>query len=243
MLLVISFSSFFNRMIAPGPSVTPIRVIMIDEISVTSHEKGKNLFVESIPVSYMSLDELPSSPMQKGWEFYSKVHHGYDRKLFKNWLNIMYDYPIEYLNAKIDMFLHCISFPLKYIDAYAYYIRIDSPEKLHNSKFRSILEKPIKFCMEHKIFGIYILRAFFLPIFWIPLGFVSFAVGIYRNDISGRLMALISSSGIFYFLSYLATPSTPDYRYFLWSFLAIIVSLGIWLYAPKRKNIGARAAS
>lgn len=240
MLLVISFSYFFNRMIASDPSESPIIPIMLDEISVTSHKKGKNLFVESIPISNMSLDELPLYPLQKGSDFYLTIPRGYERILFKNWLNIMYDYPMEYLNAKIDLFLHCISFPLKHKAAFVYCILNDSPETFHKSKFRSILEKPIKFCLEKRIFGIPVLRAFFLPIFWIPLGFVSFAVGIYRNDISGRLMALISSSGIFYFLSYLATPSTPDYRYFLWSFLAIIISFGLWLFAPKCVKVRAR---
>ncbi len=236
-LILVSFS-IINSFIAPKISGSPLSFVMINEISVTSHLAGKNLFDKAHPAGNMKLDEIQRYPGHKGWDWYNNVNAS--RKLMiNNWLNVVIHYPIEYIQAKFKLFLYCISFPLEKNGAFSYGMEDDAPEKLYKSKLRSLLEMPIKFCMDETVFGLHLLRVFFLPIFWIPLSVLSFIIGMRRNDVAGRSMALASSSGISYFLSYLATPTTTDYRFFLWTNLAIIVSLLIWFYAPsssKRLN-------
>lgn len=204
----------------------PARLTIIDEISAASLYAKKNLFFNTIKLSEVPLSEFPSYPIEKGWDFYNvKVN---EKDLVRNLLYVITHYPVEWIRGKFSLFSHFSSFPNLKKDAWVYVFVKGAPEQIRKSRLRNILMKIVNKCMDNEL-----LRTFFLPIFWAPVGIVLFIAGLLRKDAWGLKMMLLTSSGLGYYAGFFIAIPTPDYRYFLWLNLSVLSALLVWYYAPR----------
>ena len=215
----------FNALVCQKMGSMPVKSTLIDEISVTSHYAQKNLFFDNNAYSKLPLSDLPSLPVEKGWKFYNVNSN--EKSLVPNMIHIMTHHPVPWMKAKLKLFSYFNSFPNHKKDVWAYYFKQDSPEELHKSQLRNILMGAVIMCVDNGF-----LRIFFLPIFWVPMGIIVFAVGLLRKDIEGLKMMLLTSSGLGYYAGFFLAIPTPDYRYFVWLNLSVLSAMLVWHYAP-----------
>ena len=239
------FSSCVNKLLTAGDDRTPVWVQLFDEIGATSHVVGKNLFLPELDLSKLPLEKIPPVQVGGSWPLhsYGNAKNATPETWYKNILWIIRNYPLQYLQAKWNLFLHFSSFPFKYRSIWSFGIVTMNQNFVdvttQRSLLRTILEYPIKLCHRWKVDGQYPLEIFFLPILWMPLGVVLVIATLRLQDAQGRRsILLLVSSGLGYYFSWFLVCSTPDYRYILWPNLSIIAALVIWIHAAwkQRRN-------
>lgn len=231
---LVVFSTYVNKLLTNDLDRTNAWTQLFDEIGATSHVVGKNLFLPELDLSQLPLERIPPVQVGESWTLhrYGNAKNVTPDIWYKNILWIIRNYPLQYLRAKWNLFLHFNSFPFKYKPIWSFYITKKEHVKAITewSLLRKILEYPIILSHSWKIGDQYPLEIFFLPILWMPLGVLLGIAALRVPDTQAcRSILLLVSSGIGYYFSWFLVCSTPDYRYILWPNLSVIAALVVWL--------------
>lgn len=241
---LVVFSFCVNKLLTDGHDRSNAWTQLFDEIGATSHVVGKNLFLPELDLSRLPLEKIPPVQVAASWPLHDYGNaKEFTRDIwYKNVLWIIRNYPLEYLQAKWNLFLHFSSFPLQYKWIWDYHVTKNEyfKGKPEWSLMRDMLQYPIKLAKSCKIGSQYPLEIFFLPILWIPVGvLVGLAALRLKAAQARRGILLLTTSGLGYFFSWLLVCSTPDYRYILWTNLSVIVALVIWIHTVWRQRRSA----
>lgn len=235
--LLIAVTAFYKgveRLLVHKPdNYGPLYILAFDEIGATSHVAGKNLFLPELDLSKLPLSEIPKVESGVSYQLlkYGNAREFHREIYFKNIKEIIKNSPLEYLQAKFNLFMNFSSFPFKLKYIWAYEIHPHMKINLRPSKLRDLLQYPIQLSQTWHIGEEYPGQLLFLPIFWIPCGIILFIAGLKMHcREAGKYILLLTTSALGYYGGWLIVPSVPDYRYILWIIISLICSLIILFY-------------
>ena len=233
LLLLSCLTPFVYNILLGAKYSNPRSLMQIDEIAVTSVVAKKNLFSEVAEISRWPYEDLPrkQAATAEGWNFYGKAGAQLSSiQLMENWISVIVNYPLEYLQAKYILYRNFSAFPFKKRDD-ALMLEITE----NNNGFirkgnmaEPILRKYVKFFI--------MMRWPFVPLFWVPMAFWLFWAARNRENATKYEIRMLSGSAICYYLGYILVTPTPDYRFIYWTVLGTTTAALVFYYSRQGRQ-------
>ncbi len=210
-------------------------LLMGDEVAKISLMTGKNLmpWIKSEDNAFCSpmpiLSERAMCFVRKGYDpsgsLFAGMPHTTAHAL---WKKTILEHPLPYLQIKGTAFLYFLRSPTLE-PFYTWHSGIMANElgiKLYNPELTRLMQAYVEGSQATP------LREFFKPYLWLLLAIAMMVLGWRMQPSLAKTQILaLNASSLGYFLSYLASVPSADFRYIYWCIIATILSMIIWLAA------------
>lgn len=234
LILFVVISNFINYGLLNAKITYPQNIFIVNEISFASHEVGQNLFSESSPYGKLNLSDIPNDMFEPKWDYYRPSLNQYHSVIKDDYTRLIMEHPLALLKVKLSLFAQIMKFPLRPVGMIVDFK--DPKQNIPPSWLREQLINVNKFINNYAIFGIHILRAFFLPVFFIPMSIILLLLNIpVKSPDNKKIIILVFSTNLYLF-SYFFAPVIATFRYLYWDVLGSVACLIIqgYIFADKK---------